>query len=245
MNDVSSASGIVRFGMAGIAVALAILFCVGVSLATRAVGQRAAQRRRWTALAVIGTVAWMGLTATAARSGWLAQFERRPPPLMFLVLGVVTIGLAVGATRVGAVLAAGLPTAALVGLQAFRLPLELVMHQAAREHIMPSQMSYSGYNFDIVTGITAIVVAVLAHQRRAPRWLLVGWNLLGSALLLIIVAIALAATPLFHAFGPENLNTFVSHSPYVWLPAVMVATAFAGHLVIYRHLRARGRSVTP
>jgi hypothetical protein len=34
-----------------------------------------------------------------------------------------------------------LPLAALVGFQAFRLPLELVMHEAARAGVMPSLLS--------------------------------------------------------------------------------------------------------
>ena len=41
---------------------------------------------------------------------------------------------------------------------------------------------------------------------------------------------------LFAAFGPEALNTFVAHPPFVWLPAVLVLTAVAGHLMITRAL---------
>ena len=45
---------------------------------------------------------------------------------------------------------AGLAT--LVGVQAFRLPLELLMHRAGGLGIMPPELSYGGYNYDIVTG---------------------------------------------------------------------------------------------
>jgi hypothetical protein len=31
--------------------------------------------------------------------------------------------------------------------------------------------------------------------------------------------------------------TFVAYPPFVWLPAVMVVAALAGHLVIFRALR--------
>ena len=31
--------------------------------------------------------------------------------------------------------------------------------------------------------------------------------------------------------------TFVTYTPFVWLPAVMVVAALAGHLVIFRALR--------
>lgn len=237
MKDVSEASDVVRFGMAGIAIALGVLFVVGIAHATREVGHTPDRRRRWIVMAAIGVVAWMGLTAAAARAGVLADFDRRPPPLMLLMVGVLTVGIAVGASRVGAVLAAGLPTAALVGLQAFRFPLEMVMQKAAREEIMPMQMSFEGRNWDILTGVSALVVAFLAHRGHAPRWLLTAWNVMGFGLLVNIGAVAIAATPVFGAFGDDALNTWVAHFPYVWLPAVMVATALAGHIVVFRHLR--------
>ena len=44
----------------------------------------------------------------------------------------------------------------LVAVQGFRLPLELAMHRLYERGIMPEQMSYSGRNFDIVTGATAL-----------------------------------------------------------------------------------------
>ena len=66
--------------------------------------------------------------------------------------------------------------------------------------------------------------------------LAIAWNILGAVLLINIIAVAAAATPLFAAFGPEALNTFVAHPPFVWLPAVLVLTAVTGHLMITRAL---------
>jgi hypothetical protein len=53
-------------------------------------------------------------------------------------------------------------------------------------------------------------------------------------LLANIVTIAVASTPVFAAFGPDRLNTFVFHPPFVWLPAVMVLAALTGHLIVWR-----------
>jgi hypothetical protein len=130
------------------------------------------------------------------------------------------------------------PVVWLVGFHAFRLPLELVMHRAASEGTMPAQMSFTGWNFDIVTGASALVVAALAAQGDAPRWLLAAWNALGSLLLLAIVLIALASLPIVRAFGdePSQLNTWVAYFPFVWLPAGPVAAALFGHIVLWRRL---------
>ena len=40
------------------------------------------------------------------------------------------------------------------------------------------------------------------------------------------------STPRFAAFGPDRLNIFVTYPPFVWLPAVLVLAALAGHLII-------------
>jgi len=49
---------------------------------------------------------------------------------------------------------------------------------------MPVQMSYSGRNFDIVTGTSSILVAWLVASGRGGRRLVLLWNVLGLALLL-------------------------------------------------------------
>jgi hypothetical protein len=136
--------------------------------------------------------------------------------------------------RVGRRLAEGIPLWVLVAVQGFRLPLELAMHEMYERGIMPVQMSYEGRNFDIVTGITALVVAALVAADRGGRALVAAWNVLGLALLLNVVTVAILATPRVAYFGPDHLNTWVTETPYVWLPAVMVLAALAGHLLIFR-----------
>ena len=54
-----------------------------------------------------------------------------------------------------------------------------------------------------------------------------------------VVTVAILATPRFRYFGDHNLNVWVTYPPFVWLPAVMVLAAFAGHLVIFRALANR------
>ena len=59
----------------------------------------------------------------------------------------------------------------------------------------------------------------------------------GLTLVELIVTVAILSTPRFAAFGPERLNLFVTYPPFVWLPAVLVLAALAGHLIIFRALR--------
>lgn len=184
---------------------------------------------------LVALTAWLLVTGLAAHSGALAKFDARPPPFVVLLVSVVIATVVFVRSSVGRGLGDGLPLVALVAFQSFRLPLELLMHQAAVQGVMPPQMTFTGWNFDIVTGVTAIIVAALG----APRRLVIAWNVLGSVLVVTIVTIALVSSPMFKAFGDgAAVNTFVAHFPYVWLPAVMVMFAFAGHVMIFRRLRS-------
>ena len=70
-----------------------------------------------------------------------------------------------------------------------------------------------------------------------PRWVVQAWNVVGFALLVNIVTVALVSTPAFGWFGPDRLNVFILYPPFVWLPAVMVLAALMGHILVWRKLR--------
>jgi len=225
------------------AIALAMLLVIGVHAAGRRLGESSTQRTRWTALTAVGAAAWLGATWAVAETGHLSRLDLWPPPFAVLPVAVVVLASLMAFTRFGTRLIDGLPLAALIGVQAFRLPLELLMHHAYREGVMPYQMSFSGWNFDIVTGLTAIPVAWAIHRGTGGRRLALAWNVLGALLLLNIVVIAIVSTPIVGLFGADNLNTWVMFPPFVWLPTVMVLMALTGHLLVARALRRRRASI--
>jgi hypothetical protein len=223
-----NASALVRFGIPGIALLAVALIALAV---WRSAGARSAV---WLSL---GAAAWLAFSAVLASSGFFAKLDTLPPRPLFLLVPTLALPFWLGFSRVGSALARA-PLLLLVGLQAFRLPLELVMHRAATEGTMPAQLTYSGFNFDIATGVTALLVALLLAMGRAPHWLVWAWNALGTALLVAVVTIAVASLPNFAAFGhePERLNTWVTYFPFVWLPAGCVSAAVLGHVALWRRL---------
>ena len=226
------ASTLVTLGIPGLA--LLVVALVGIAILRFADGRRAA----WYAL---GAGAWLLATGVLGQTGFLAGGEGLPPRFVVVMVPMFALPIWLGLSRLGGQLASA-PFALLIGFQAFRLPLELVMHQAALEGTMPIQMTYTGLNFDIVTGGTAAVVALLAARGLAPRWLLLAWNALGTLLLVAILIIAVASLPAFAAFGrdPAQVNTWVAYFPFVWLPAGLVSAAVLGHVLLWRRLLACG-----
>lgn len=235
------ASPELTWGFTLLALVVAAAFPVLVHRAARTAGEPDAAKRGLRA--AILTALWLAITFAAAASGRL-RFDTVPPTMGILLVVSWAMALRIGLGRTGARLAASTPLALLVLVQAFRLPLELLMHGASAEGLMPIQMSFSGRNFDIVTGTTALLlgVAMTAWRGRVPPWLVAAWNVLGTLLLanVLVIAILSAPTPL-RVFMNEPANVWITHAPWVWLATVFVPAAIAGHVVIFRKLRMEAR----
>jgi len=187
-------------------------------------------------LAASAAIIWMALTWLVGESGVLREFERNPSPLMQLLIAVIILSVFIAFSHLGRLMAMVIPLYALIGIQAFRLPLAICMHTLYERGIMLSDMTYSGRNFDIVTGVTAIVVALLVATNVGGRKLVWAWNAAGLGLLLHVVVLAVFQIPDIAFFNDGQLNIWVTDPPFVWLPAVMVLAALAGHLIIFRAL---------
>lgn len=194
--------------------------------------------KRWPTALVLAFASWLTVTGLLAASGRIADFAARPP-LLPLIVVVAMIG-AVGFTRsrYGRAIVDFVPLCALIVFHTFRFVLELAMNHASNEQVMPRAMSFHGYNFDIVTGATALLLAFALHRNWAPRWVVLAWNIMGLVFLVIVAGVAIATTPMFEALGPSQRNTWIAHVPFVWLPTVLVPAALAGHLMIFTKLRA-------
>jgi hypothetical protein len=186
-------------------------------------------------------LAYLAIPSALARLGMLSRYDPLPAPALLLLLGLTLLTVAIVFSPLGARIAAEIALGAIVALQAFRIPVELLLHRLYLEGAVPIQMTYLGRNFDVISGITGLVLGLwLLSRRPTPRGVVLAWNLLCLALLVNIVAVAVLSTPVpFRRFteGPPNLlpSTF----PYIWLPSFLVQVALGSHLLVFRRLRGR------
>ena len=232
----SGGSPLLRYSFVALAFFVAALVVAAVGWSAAIAGNDRSRWTRHTLIAAVVAAAWMAATGFAAARG-LLHFAA--PPTMLIVFPAVLVGaVALALSPVGTRITRALPLAALVGFQGFRVLVELLLHRAYTEGLMPVQMSYAGRNFDIVSGATAIGVAAwLATGHVAPR-LVLAWNVVSAALLanIVIVALLSAPTPM-RVFLNEPSNVWITRAPWVWLPTVMVFAAVTGHVMVFRRLR--------
>jgi hypothetical protein len=224
-----------RAGFVALTVAIGALFVAAVYWSSRRTGSARPAAARRAAVGGAFATAWIALTGVAAATGAL-HFDA-PPSMLIAILASLALAVALALSPVGRQIALGLPIVVLVGYQGFRIVVELLLHRAYAEGLMPVQMSYTGRNFDIVTGISAVLLGTWLTIGRGSKTLVAAWNTLGVLLLANILGVALLSSPTpFRRFMNEPSNIWITHAPWVWLPTVMVFAAVFGHVAVFRRL---------
>ncbi len=186
-------------------------------------------------------VAYLVIPGLLAWRAVLGRYDPLPAPALLLLLALTLLTVAILLSPVGARLAASISLGAVVAFQGFRIPVELLLHRMYTDGTVPVQMTYEGRNFDVVTGIAGLVLGIwLLSGRAVPRGAVWAWNILGFALLVNIVSIAVLSTPVpFRRFLESPPHTLPSTFPYIWLPSFLVQVALGSHLLVFRQLRRR------
>jgi hypothetical protein len=196
-------------------------------------------QRKWALGTALGAGVWLAVTGAAAASGALGR-QTFPPPVMLLMLASLVVAVGTALSPLGARLAAHASIAALIGFQAFRLPLEIVLHQWWKEGVLPVQMTFAGHNFDIVTGSLALVLGLWGRRRPPPRTVALAFNVIGTGLLATVAVIAVLSTPIpLRQYLNDPPVLLAYHFPYVWIVPVCVGGALFGHVLLFRRLLGR------
>lgn len=193
---------------------------------------RGAARVRVTILLLLVTIV---VPALLAASGQLTRYNSAPPTALVPVMVATLTTFVVAFSPIGGRIAARAPLAGLIGYQAFRIAVELILHRLYTTGVIPVQMTYAGRNFDILSGLSATVLGLWLLRAPVPAIVIRLWNIAGLALLVNIVAIAVLSAPVpFRAFHNEPANLLPGTYPYVWLPTFLVQAALFGHLLVFR-----------
>ncbi len=182
---------------------------------------------------VIGLlVIWTLLISLLSLSGFFSDFSRLPPrPLIMIVTPMVLLFFLMKNALFQRLLTA-IPKRKLMQLQVFRVVVEILLFFLFLENLLPFHMTFEGYNFDILVGITGPLFAWICFgSNRNNIRLAKIWNYLGLLLLLNIVVIAVLSMPTpIRQFMNEPANTIVATFPIVWLPSLLVPMAYYLHV---------------
>jgi len=177
----------------------------------------------------IATIFWLTAILLVVGSGWLEGDQRR-----VLIFGAAmnAVSLGIGFSPIGRWLS-GLSLPALVAFQGFRLPLELVLHSWVGQGVIPATMTWSGRNWDIVSGALALVAAPFCRRSRIVAWIANG---VGLALLANVMRVAVLSSPVSFGWPVVPKLELIFHVPYALIIPVCIGGALIGHIALTRAL---------
>ncbi|CAL2101816.1 conserved membrane protein of unknown function [Tenacibaculum sp. 190130A14a] len=116
-------------------------------------------------------------------------------------------------------------------LHIVRLPIELLLFQLAVRKWIPMEMTYEGWNYDIIPGVTAVILVAWMNYRKIDYKLLLGWNIVSLCLVLFILSNGFLSQELLYInFGYAVPNKAIAYFPMVLLAGVIVP------IVVYTHI---------
>lgn len=128
----------------------------------------------------------------------------------------------------------------LLWVHVVRIPVEYVLYRLFLEGAVPRSMTFAGYNLDILSGISALLLALyLVFSGKAlPHRLFLAWNVAAMVLLIVIVVIAIISAPSpIQLLAFEQPNRAILLFPYTLLPAIVVPLVLLSHLLVLKKER--------
>lgn len=184
-------------------------------------------------------VAWLVFNAALSLNGFYKDTLALPPHFLLATIPAVIAVLVTVFSKKGKKFVANLDIKALTLLSVVRIPVEFCLYWLYQSKAVPQLMTFEGRNFDIVSGITAIIVYFICFKGKTVvrRKLLMAWNIIALLLLLNIVINAVLSLPLqFQQFAFDQPNIAVLYFPFVWLPCFIVMVVLFSHLASIKKL---------
>ncbi len=221
----------------GIAITVVSMLSMGLFFAARRAGLHGTRAKSLGLATATGTMLWLTFTGLLAESGWTAVWSSLPPRIPLLLLAAIVSFVLLGRTRLFKQLVTATPLAWPVAFESFRVLVELGFWQMYREGQAPIQVTFLGTNHDGWVGLSAPIVAIGVGMGWIGKRFLIGWNLLGLAML--GTAIWSTATslpgPLYLDWPGEPFFAMGSW-PAIWIPAFFAPCALWMHLTSMRQL---------
>lgn len=177
--------------------------------------------------------------ALTLKNVYTSDTTSTPPKIALLgILPAILMIIVLFATKKGRQFIDSLPLTDITYLNTVRIAVEVVLLWLFMHKAVPQLMTFEGHNFDILSGITAPIIAYFGlTKRRFSRNVILIWNLIALALLINIIVNALLSAPSpLQQFAFDQPNIAILHFPFSWLPTFIVPVILFGHLTSIRQL---------
>ena len=188
--------------------------------------------------ALILLTVWAILMTAVGLSGFLPDFETIPPRFLVGVVPPVLLIFFLFITRKGKAFIDQINLSSITYFSVIRIPVEITLALLYHHSAVSILQTFEGANFDILSGMTASVVAYLVFTKKSwgNRALLI-WNITALFLLITIIVISVLCAPgPFQQLSLDQPNIAIFYFPFNMLPSLVVPLVLFSHLVAIRRL---------
>ncbi|MGB1204389.1 MAG: hypothetical protein ACPG5B_02015 [Chitinophagales bacterium] len=188
----------------------------------------------------IGLLIWFIYAFIIGKSGVLRNFDLPPRfPLLTILPAFTMIGIFLYKHKDSPILKT-IPKSGLIYYQSFRIIVESLFVATVGLGILHPEVTFEGYNYDIVFAFTAPIIAFLVFNKKVlPQKVALYWNYLG--LVVIAFIIYLFTTTVYFPSIWGSTETLANEQfidfPYVLVPAFLMPSAVFIHLLSIMQLR--------
>lgn len=191
---------------------------------------------------LIPALGWTIFQSALALGGYFHDTTALPPPLMLYgVLPSLAVIAVMFLTQKGRAFIDSFDLKVLTYFHSIRVPVEIVLALLYAHGVMSVLITFEGTNFDILSGISAPLIAYYAFKGGATKTGIIWtWNVFALLLLMNVVVTSVFAVPSpIQRLAFEQPNVAVLHFPFSLLPTVVVPLVFFAHLVAFRKLTSK------
>lgn len=181
---------------------------------------------------------WLIVHAVLAINFFYTVTDNIPPRFTLITFPPLLTILILFITKSGRRFIDSLSLKALTQLHVVRIFVEIILLWLFLYKFIPGLMTFEGRNFDILSGLSAPLVAYFGFTKnRLSKKFMLAWNTICLLLLLNIVVNAVLSAPFpFQQFAFNQPNIAILYFPFIWLPGFIVPVVLFSHLVLIRRL---------
>ena len=175
---------------------------------------------------------WLIYIATLSNIGWLEDFSFPPRVPLLIVIPAIVFTISYTSQKWFKDAIARVKDHQIIYLQSFRIFVELLIYGGFLNGLFPERSTFEGINFDILVGISAVIMGALVQSKKVKSKGILIWNI-ASLTILGVTVYSFVSAYYFLNFGNGENFQFV-RLPYVFLASILLPMAVFYHVISIR-----------
>jgi hypothetical protein len=209
-----------------------LILCVYNTALQKTMTQRKTRRKKLFITSFVMAI-WLGIQYLLSENGFYSNLNLAPRIPLFMVLPLFLFTLILFKKNKKKPFIQAIPIYIPIAYQSFRAVIEGLFYYTFLQGILPVQVTFEGVNYDVLWGISAVLMGMYAFRKNASKKLLIIWNYIG------IGVVAFAAFTFITSFyfpsiwGSENLRISKEFNqfPFLLLPSFFMPSAIFVHVL--------------